>query len=74
LRKKLFKFGIETRSFFWPMNKQKIFKKLKIKFKGSFPNSNYISKYGFYLPSGIGTTSKDISFVCKKINQVTKNL
>ena len=74
LRKKLLNQGIETRSFFWPMNRQKVFKNLKIKFKGSFPNSNYISKYGFYLPSGIGTSNNEIKFVCNKINQLTNSL
>ena len=33
LRRKLFLKQIDTRSFFWPINKQKIFKKLKKKFK-----------------------------------------
>ena len=41
-------------------------------FKGSFKNSDYISKYGLYLPSGLATTPKDIKYVCKCINIITK--
>jgi perosamine synthetase len=76
IRSKLKKFGIETRAFFWPMHKQKILKKLGIKFKekkgGSklFPNSEYLSKYGLYLPSGLGITRNEVKFVCEKIKQI----
>lgn len=67
IRSKLKKLGIETRAFFCPMNKQKIFKKIGIKFRTKFPNSEYLSKYGFYLPSGLGITSKQIKFVSKRL-------
>ena len=69
IRKKLLKHKIDTRAFFWPMHKQKILKKYKIKIKGTFQNSEIISKYGFYLPSGIGTTNKEIEYISKKLNE-----
>ena len=69
IRKKLLKHNIDTRAFFWPMHKQKILKKYKIKIKGTFQNSEIISKYGFYLPSGIGTTNKEIRYISKKLNE-----
>lgn len=72
LRRRLFLKQIDTRAFFWPINKQKIFKKLKIKFKGNFQNSEYISKYGLYLPSGLGTTNNEIKKVCKILNELLK--
>jgi perosamine synthetase len=70
LQKKLKKNGIETRSFFWPMNKQIITKKLKLKFKKKYPNSEYLSKYGFYLPSGINIKNDQIKLICKKLNKL----
>ena len=70
--KKLFKFGIETRSFFWPMNKQNILKKMNYKFKGTFKNSEFLSKYGLYLPSGLGITKKEINFVAETLNKILK--
>jgi perosamine synthetase len=70
LQKKLKKFGIETRSFFWPMNKQIITKKLKLKFNKKYPNSEYLSKYGFYLPSGINIKKKQIKMICEKLNKL----
>ena len=73
IRKKLKKTGIETRAFFWPMHKQKVLKKLNFKFKKRFPNSEYLSKYGFYLPSGIGINKMQIKKVCIEINKIFYN-
>jgi perosamine synthetase len=62
------KIGIETRSFFWPMNKQIINKKLK--FNKKYPNSEYLSKYGFYLPSGINIKKRQIKIICERLNKL----
>ena len=52
--KKLYQLNIDTRPFFLSMNKQKIFKKLKIFNRVKMPNAENLSKNGFYLPSGLG--------------------
>ena len=70
LAKKLEKYGIKTRPFFWPMHKQKIFLKKKIFKEKNFPNSNYISKYGLYLPSSIMLKKKEISYICERLNKI----
>ena len=69
-RNELKKLKIETRDFFWPINKQTALKKYNFKFKKNYPNSEYLSKYGFYVPSGLETTSKDIDFVCQSIKKI----
>ena len=43
---------------------------MNFKFKKNYPNSEYLSKYGFYVPSGLETTSKDIDFVCQSIKKI----
>ena len=53
LAKKLFKKKIETRPLFLGMHEQPIFKKMKLFKKEEFPNTEYLSKYGLYLPSGL---------------------
>ena len=69
---KLGKAGIQTRPFFFPMNKQKILKKfLKVK-NEKFKNSEYISKYGLYLPSFYDLKKKDIYFICNQVNKFIK--
>ena len=67
IRKKLFKRGIETRNFFWPLNKQPILKKMGYFKNQKFPVSEYISKHGFYIPSGLGLKKKDQDYVIKII-------
>ena len=70
LAKKLEKYGIKTRPFFWPMHKQKIFLNKKIFREKNFPNSNYISKYGLYLPSSIMLKKKEIIYICERLNKI----
>lgn len=64
LAERLDKFGIETRPFFYPMNKQPIYKN---RFPGEYPFSEYLYEKGLYLPSGVGTTDKEIEFVIKHL-------
>ena len=42
-------------------------------FKGEkYPNSEYLSKFGFYLPSGIGLKKNEIKYICDKVNLILK--
>ena len=73
LMKKLMKYGIQTRPFFWPMHKQKVFKnKHQIDTGGDYKNSEYISKYGLYLPSSLDISSNQIKFICDKVSDILK--
>ena len=73
LMKKLLNYGIQTRPFFWPMHKQSVFrKKNKISISGKYKNSEYISKYGLYLPSSLDIKSNQINFICDKLNSILK--
>ena len=36
----------------------------------SLPITEYLSKRGFYLPSGLGITNKEIDIVSRKINEI----
>ena len=71
---KLRKKNIQTRTFFFPMHKQRIFKKMKLFSRTKkFPNAEYLSKNGFYLPSGLGISNKDIDFVGKSLLEILGN-
>ena len=64
--------NIGTRPFFWPMHKQDVFKK-KGYFKNiSLPNSEFIAKNGFYLPSGLGLTSTELRFIKDAVISILK--
>jgi perosamine synthetase len=67
IMKTLLQNNIVTRPFFVPMNKQKIFKKMKFFKNIKMPVSEYISKNGFYLPSGLGLKNQEIDLVIKSL-------
>jgi perosamine synthetase len=54
--------SIETRDFFYPLDKMKIFSK-----KSTCKNSSDISSRSFYLPLYPDLTIKKVKFICKKI-------
>ena len=68
--KKLNTFGIGARPFFWPMHEQKIFKKMKIFKKQNHPNSSYLARYGFYIPSYLELKKKDMDYIISIINKL----
>ncbi len=71
--KKLLKNNIQTRNFFFPMHKQTVFKKMKLFSKGKrFKCADNLSKYGFYLPSGLGIKNKEINYVAKTLIKILK--
>lgn len=68
---KLKKKNIGTRPFFWPMHRQKVLKKMSFYNSKKFPNSDYLSKYGLYLPSSLTLTKKKIKYISKCVNEIT---
>ncbi len=73
IRKKLFKKGIETRNFFWPLNKQPILNKMGYFKNQKFPVAEYLSRNGFYIPTGLALTKKQQDIVIKGVQQVFKS-
>ena len=70
IMKKLLELGIETRPFFYPMHLQKILKNYYSLNKSKLPNSLYISKNGFYIPSGLGTKEREVKLVIKTLDKL----
>ena len=70
VRKKLFKNGVETRNFFWPLNKQPILNKMGYFIGQKFPVAEYLAKNGFYIPTGLALTKNQQKHVIKKIKSI----
>ena len=66
----LAKDGIGTRRFFVPLHKQPVYSKLGLFKDDVFPTSEFISNYGLYVPSGIGTTDQQIDRVIDTIRDI----
>jgi perosamine synthetase len=64
--------GVDARPFFWPAHLQPVFQKMGL-FQGeSFPNSEFLARKGFYLPSGAGLSDADIIKVTHALKSVLK--
>ena len=53
--------GVGTRPFFFPLHKQPVLRSLFSQV-GTFPNSEVLAEFGFYLPSGLTLTEGQIDF------------
>lgn len=62
--------GIDTRPFFWPMHEQPVFTKMGLFGGESYPAAERLGRRGFYLPSGLGLTSEQITRVAEGVRTV----
>jgi len=62
--------GIGTRPFFYPMHLQPVFHKMDLFKNESYPNSEYLYNYGFYIPGGMAITGEQIKEVAKNVKEV----
>lgn len=62
--------GVGTRPFFWPMHEQPVLKKMGFFNCESYPVAENIARRGFYVPSGLGLTDRDINEVSKALHEV----
>ena len=70
IRDHLKKNKIGTRSFFWCMHEQPLFKKDRVFAECRFPVAEKMARFGFYLPSGVGLNQGDITTVCDRLLEV----
>ena len=64
--------GIDTRTFFCPLNLQPFLKKIKGYSKHKCPVSESLWEQGIYLPSSNNLKEKDIKRVCTLIKEYSK--
>ncbi len=69
-REELLKEGVETRTFFIPMHRQPVFRKMGLFKNERYPVAEDISGRGLYLPSGMNMDEEKIDFVCNKIRKI----
>jgi perosamine synthetase len=67
IQQKLTNHKIGTRPFFWCMHEQPVFQKMGLFINESYPVAEAMARKGFYIPSGLGLTTKEAEYVCKII-------
>jgi len=70
VRARLLNFGVDTRDFFIPLHSQPVLRKMGLGKIGAFPVSSDLSRRGFYIPSGLAITEKQIRFVSRAMHEV----
>jgi perosamine synthetase len=63
--------GIGTRPFFWCMHEQPVFQQMGFFANERYPHAEKIARNGFYVPSGLGLSEDDVSYVCKTLTGLT---
>ena len=63
------KLGIDTRTYFIPLHSQPVLKRYGFKNR-DFPISTDLAQRGFYLPSGLAITEKQIKKVVDSIKEI----
>ena len=66
--------GIETRPFFWPLNKQPILNKLGYFKNLKMPKAEYLADRGFYIPSGLSLTKIQQQHVVEVFKKVIQKI
>ena len=62
--------NVGTRPFFWPMHEQPVYRREGL-FEGeSYPNAERIARRGFYLPSGLALTDRQMERVSQAVHEV----
>ncbi len=74
LQKLLAEQGIGCRTFFWCMHEQPVYQKKKLFMNEVYPNAEYLARKGFYIPSGLALTEKQMDKVVAGIKNVMKRI
>lgn len=64
--------NIGTRPFFWPMHEQPVLRKMGLFKDEVYPVAEKIARYGFYIPSGLTLTNKQITRVSMAVKSVVR--
>jgi perosamine synthetase len=68
--KKLAREGIGARSFFWCIHEQPAFLKTGLFSQEKYPVSERMARKGFYIPSGLALTEKEMKIVSNKLHKL----
>ena len=74
LTRELERKGIETRPFFWPLNKQPVLKRMGYFKNLKLPNAEYLANQGFYIPSGLSLTKIQQKYVVEVFKKIIQKI
>lgn len=66
--------GIGSRTFFWCMHEQPVYQKQGLFKEEKYPNAEYLARKGFYIPSGLAMTEKQMKRVIEAVKKVMRQI
>ncbi len=66
--------GIGLRTVFWWMHEQPVYQKKGLFKDERYPNAEYLARKGFYIPSGLALTEKQMEKVVEGVRRVMANM
>ena len=66
--------GIGSRTFFWCMHEQPVYKKAGLFIGEHYTNAEYLARKGFYIPSGLALTDEQMEEVADKVIKIMRKL
>lgn len=70
MQKLLAEEGIGSRTFFWCMHEQPVYKEAGLFLEERYPDAEYLARKGFYIPSGLALTEGQMDEVVIKIKKI----
>jgi perosamine synthetase len=67
---RLARLGVGTRPFFWPMHEQPVFQRMGLFAGERYPVAERIARRGFYIPSGMALTDKQIQRAALAVGEI----
>lgn len=66
--------GIGSRTFFWCMHEQPVYRRQDLFVNEFYPNAEYLARKGFYIPSGLALTECQMDMVVKGMRRTMKRI
>lgn len=62
--------GIGSRTFFWCMHEQPVYRNMGLFENENYPIAEYLARKGFYIPSGLALTREQMDIVIDKLKKI----
>lgn len=66
--------GVGSRTFFWCIHEQPVYQKDGFFLNEEYKNAEYLARKGFYIPSGLALTEKQMEEVVRKVRKVMEKV
>lgn len=66
--------GIASRTFFWCMHEQPVYREMGLFTGEIYHNAEYLARKGFYIPSGLALTQEQMDKVVMGVKNVMSQL